>query len=129
MVNTWEDSWLEDGTRVLYILPKAWTDEVLPLTITPAPQEVARVMVGRAEVITPRMEQLVDAAIRDFSRGDSAMAELAIGRAKGFPFARFNDAIVRRLVKKNPDKTYSQAAGDLLFRVSRLQAEPKVAQN
>ena len=45
MVNTWEDSWLEDGTRVLYVLPKEWTDEVLPLTITPAPQEVARVNV------------------------------------------------------------------------------------
>ncbi len=57
MVNTWKDQWFaEDGVRALYILPRAWTDRALPLTINPAPKQVARVMVGRAELITPAME-------------------------------------------------------------------------
>src|SRR5262249_19136084 len=53
MVNTWKDSWFaEDGLRVLYLLPRAWTDRTLPLTLQPIPSEVVRVMVGRAEVLT-----------------------------------------------------------------------------
>src|SRR5207249_3727002 len=54
MVKTWSDSWFqEDGVRVLYVLPRAWTDRALPLSLDPAPRDLVRVMVGRAEVITP----------------------------------------------------------------------------
>ncbi len=54
MVNTWKDTWFtDDGVRVLYLLPRPWTDEILPLALTPPPAELTRVMVGRAEVITP----------------------------------------------------------------------------
>jgi hypothetical protein len=57
MVNTWKDSWFtEEGTRVLYILPRAWTDGTLPMTLTPAARDLTRVMVGRAEIITPTVE-------------------------------------------------------------------------
>jgi hypothetical protein len=56
MVNTWRDSWFtEDGVRVLYLLPRPWTDEILPLTLTPKPAELTRVMVGRVEIITPQV--------------------------------------------------------------------------
>ena len=58
MVKTWEDSWFaEDGVRVLYLLPRDWTDRTLPLSIRPAPKELVRVMVGRAEVLTPAFEK------------------------------------------------------------------------
>src|SRR6185295_8646373 len=31
MVKTWRDSWMEEkGLRVLYVLPRAWTDRILP---------------------------------------------------------------------------------------------------
>jgi hypothetical protein len=54
MVNTWKDSWFtEEGVRILYILPRPWTDGILPLTLIPQPTELTRVMVGRAEIITP----------------------------------------------------------------------------
>src|SRR6185369_8675445 len=53
MVKTWDDSWLgEPGLRVLYVLPQKWADGVLPVKITPAPAEMKRVFVGRAEIIT-----------------------------------------------------------------------------
>src|SRR5206468_8498157 len=36
MVETWRDSWLEEGTRVLYIVPRRIVDAVLPLEVNPA---------------------------------------------------------------------------------------------
>jgi hypothetical protein len=62
MVQTWRDSWFtEEGTRVLYLLPRSWTDGILPMTLDPRPEELVRVMVGRAEVITPAVSaQLLD---------------------------------------------------------------------
>jgi hypothetical protein len=57
MVNTWDDSWFqEEGVRVLYILPRAWTDQILPMQMDPTPKELVRVMVGRAELVTPDTE-------------------------------------------------------------------------
>jgi hypothetical protein len=65
MVKSWDSSWLgEDGTRVLYILPSAWTDRTLPLTVTPAPDTLVRVMVGRHDVLTPERETEVDGLVR-----------------------------------------------------------------
>ncbi|MGH9886566.1 MAG: hypothetical protein ACREBE_13610, partial [bacterium] len=64
MVDTWRDSWFEEGTRVFYIVPRGEVDRILPLEITPAPERTARVFVGRMEVITPAIERSVDDAIR-----------------------------------------------------------------
>ncbi|HKS07213.1 MAG TPA: hypothetical protein VJR92_12970 [Gemmatimonadaceae bacterium] len=64
MVDTWRDTWFEEGTRVFYVFPRSSVDATLPLTITPAPARVARVFVGRMDVITPAMVREVDAAIR-----------------------------------------------------------------
>jgi hypothetical protein len=50
MVDTWRDSWFEPGLRVLYTVPREVTDAVLPLTVTPAPQAIVRVMIGRTDV-------------------------------------------------------------------------------
>lgn len=59
MLETWRDSWFEEGLRVFYALPRAQTDEVLPVEIEPRPAELVRVMVGRVEVITPELEASV----------------------------------------------------------------------
>src|SRR5262249_875931 len=57
MVKTWESAWFQErGMRVLYLLPRAWTDRALPLAIAPAPKAIERVMVARAEIITPASE-------------------------------------------------------------------------
>jgi hypothetical protein len=64
MVDTWRDSWFEEGTRMFYIVPRRTVDAVLPLEITPAPDNLARVFVGRMEVITPATMSAVDRAIR-----------------------------------------------------------------
>ncbi|HEY6391996.1 MAG TPA: hypothetical protein VIX89_12005, partial [Bryobacteraceae bacterium] len=59
MVETWRDSWFEEGTRVFYILPRSAVDSILPLSISPKPAKIERTFVGRIEVITPEMETAV----------------------------------------------------------------------
>jgi hypothetical protein len=64
MVETWRDSWFEPGVRLFYLVPRDTVDAVLPLSISPAPAAIARVFVGRVELITPEMEAEVSQAIR-----------------------------------------------------------------
>jgi hypothetical protein len=63
MLETWGDSWFEEGSRLIYIAPRAYVDSILPLSITPAPAKLARVFVGRLELITPATEKSIEAAI------------------------------------------------------------------
>jgi hypothetical protein len=88
MVDTWRDSWFEEGVRVFYIVPRRTVDTVLPLEITPAPDNLARVFVGRMEVITPATIATVDGAIR---RNDAASLER---------YARFLGPVTERLLAK-----------------------------
>lgn len=60
MINTWEHGYLHvPGLRFLYVLPRQEVDSVLPLTITPAPEAVTRVFVGRIEVLTDYAENAI----------------------------------------------------------------------
>ena len=52
MVETWSDSWFEEGTRIFYLLPRSVVDAILPLEVRPAAAQVARVFVGRLELAT-----------------------------------------------------------------------------
>lgn len=52
MLETWELSYFEsEGTRVMFLLPRAWTDAQLPLSIS-APADITRVMLGRIELVS-----------------------------------------------------------------------------
>lgn len=64
MIETWRDSWFEEGTRLFYLIPRASVDAILPLEIEPRPAEVLRVFVGRLEIITPEMQTEVEQALR-----------------------------------------------------------------
>jgi hypothetical protein len=44
-------------------VPLSFVNGVLPLTIHPAPAEIARVFVGRLELITPATERAVETAL------------------------------------------------------------------
>ena len=59
MVETWRDSWFEEGMRLLYLVPREFVDRVLPLDIAPRPREVARVFMGRAELLDPARRELL----------------------------------------------------------------------
>jgi len=64
MVDTWKDTWFEQGTRVFYIVPPRTMDRLLPLEVSPSPVHVARAFVGRMEVITAVTQAEIRSAIR-----------------------------------------------------------------
>jgi hypothetical protein len=85
MVNTWKDSWFtEPGVRVLYILPRAWTDETLPLTLKPQAKDLVRVMVGRAEVIVPSAVEKFRDTLSKADKGDENARKQAELQMKTF---------------------------------------------
>jgi hypothetical protein len=52
LLNTWQASYFQAaGLRLFFLVPRAWTDHVLPLTTT-LPCEKTRVMIGRLELVT-----------------------------------------------------------------------------
>jgi hypothetical protein len=63
MIATWRDSWFEEGMRVFYLTPRSVVDDVLPLHIAPAPEAVARVFVGRIELLPEYLKQSLKAAM------------------------------------------------------------------
>jgi hypothetical protein len=70
MIDTWRQSYFgTPGLRILWIVPHDATNKSLPLTITPQPDDVERVLVARSEILTPGFEkQLVaDFAIDNLS--------------------------------------------------------------
>ena len=69
MVETWRDSWFEEGMRIFYIVPRATVDALLPIRIDPPPAAIARVFVGRVELLSPAMRQTIQTAL---SAGDVA---------------------------------------------------------
>jgi hypothetical protein len=64
MVDTWTGSWLQTpGTRLLYLLPRQWTDELLPLSLSVTPTEIERTLVGRIDFLTPEAESKLAALL------------------------------------------------------------------
>jgi hypothetical protein len=58
MVETWRKTWFrESGDRILTLVPRKVTDGMLPLKITPIPEELERVFVARIEMVSPEREQ------------------------------------------------------------------------
>jgi hypothetical protein len=105
MVNTWRDSWFEEGTRVLYVVPEAAVDAMLPLQIQPRPASVARVFVGRIEVATPATMTAIAqalasrdaAALQRFGRFLLPFSE----RLVGDPSVRMNRADVTQFIYRS----------------------------
>lgn len=51
MLNTWKYSYFEKpGARVFYVVPRAWTDNFLPLAVS-TPARITRVIVGRIDLL------------------------------------------------------------------------------
>jgi hypothetical protein len=90
MIETWRDSWFEEGSRVIYIVPSATLNTVLPLQIDPVPSQIARVFVGRIELITPETANLVKAAI-------AANDRCVLDR-----YGRFLGPILKHIVLEDP---------------------------
>jgi hypothetical protein len=131
MVKTWDDSWFaEQGLRVFYALPGPWADRILPLSLEPKPAEVVRVMVGRAELITPQMENDLKREIVRYANGGLEEKASAVTAARALGLGRFLPTTVRRLTQQNQNKTFATQAAELLNAASKPEpAAKKLAAN
>jgi hypothetical protein len=101
MVKTWESAWFgEEGSRLMYLVPRKRTDELLRLTIDPKPDEMVRVLVGRHDFLTPEQEAQADREIR---RAREAQAELAAAEKALAEIGRFS-AQARQMAQKRIEK-------------------------
>ncbi|HYG15012.1 MAG TPA: T9SS type A sorting domain-containing protein [Bacteroidia bacterium] len=58
MLSTWKQSYFEvPGLKVFWIVSRNLTDKILPLEMTPVPDRLERVLVGRSEILTPTFEK------------------------------------------------------------------------
>ena len=83
MIETWTISYFRTpGLRVLYVVPRAWTDELLPIKMTPKPDELVRTMIGRVEVLLPEAEREAVSVVERVFAGELTEAEAidALGR-------------------------------------------------
>jgi hypothetical protein len=66
MLATWHESYFgREGLRVFWIVPRSFTDAILPLAIEPRPRKIERVLVGRTEVLTAEFESVL---MREFAQ-------------------------------------------------------------
>jgi hypothetical protein len=95
MVETWQDSWFEEGTRLLYIVPRGFIDKVLPVTIDPSPAQIVRAFVGRLEIVTPATAKAVETAL-------ASDDEVTLNK-----YGRFLEPILRTVKKEQARATDS----------------------
>jgi len=97
MVDTWENGYLKvPGLRMLYILPRAEVDEILPLTMTPQPDALERVFVGRIEILLDTEEQSLIRKILDPSKSYEEQVNFPVET-----LGRFAEPILQRLNQFN----------------------------
>jgi hypothetical protein len=81
MVDTWTQSYFRtEGMRILYLVPRAWADELLPMTIEPQPAELVRTLVGRIEVVTRTEEIDLAAEVEAAAAGQGQVDLDPLGR-------------------------------------------------
>jgi hypothetical protein len=123
MVKTWENSWFtEPGVRVLYLLPRAWTDETLPMDIQPKPFRLVRVMVGRAELVTPETERKLALEITEAkSHGAAAQAQIQATVAQ---LGRFAQPVFEQAVEHAKLEPTDRARVEEMWYRSRTALRP-----
>jgi hypothetical protein len=113
IVATWNESWFnEDGLRVLYLLPRQWTEQILPLELKPAPRQLVRTMLGRAEVLRPSVERQLAEQLERFGAPASATRQQAVAATRALGLGRFLEPALRLVQKQS--KESQELANQLL---------------
>ena len=111
MLDTWGDSWFEEGLRVFYLMPRRTVDDELPLAINPPPAAAARVFVGRVEMLS-------------FARRRRLEAALAAGDTETLAtYGRFLEPFARRIPGGTSANLVTKAYFDALLAEARRQVD------
>lgn len=75
VAGVWKDDFLKrEGTRLLYVMPEAKFNALLPLKITPAPKELRRVMLMSVEAVSSKQLEAVTKLKDDVGKSNDAQA-------------------------------------------------------
>jgi hypothetical protein len=114
MVNTWRSSYFQtEGVRVLFVLPRESVDALIPMTVSPAPRELVRVMVGRLELLTPERERSAERAVLDLAAADPAERGRAYEFLRGQ--GRYVEPVLRRVLSTTGDEAVRTLCPRLLL--------------
>lgn len=112
MLNTWRNSWFEEGLRVFYIMPRKTTDAILPISIDPQPEGLVRVLVGRTEMLTPEMEKTVAEKLRTLNDPSPIVRQTALKDINRY--GRFTESILTQILSHTKDSDIKQEVERLL---------------
>ena len=94
MLESWKDSWFEEGSRLIYIVPNSFVEKILSLSIAPQPSAVRRVFVGRMELLTSATQNAIETA------------SAAHDKTTLTKYGRFLAPMIEEMLRKNPDGPY-----------------------
>jgi hypothetical protein len=113
MLDTWELSYFKSaGTRLFFIVPRAWSDHYLPLRVS-VDADINRVMVGRIDVVTPEHRE----ALRQLATIDPK-TDPAKFTSLYQQLGRFRDALLLESQRRHPD-----AAGEKMLAAVGIDAK------
>jgi len=113
MLESWRDSWFEEGSRLIYIVPNTFVEKILPLSIEPQPAKVHRVFVGRMELLTPATQNAIETAVATHDRPTLAK------------YGRFVAPMIETILRKNQNSVHSAELTEALSEIYR----PCIAQS
>jgi len=113
MLESWKDSWFEEGSRLIYIVPNSFVEQILPLSIRPEPTRVNRVFVGRMELLTAATQRAIETAVA--SHDDTTLAK----------YGRFLAPMIETILRKGTNP----AEADLLSAALQKIYITYIAQN
>lgn len=117
MVSTWRRQWFRTpGVRALYLLPQSWTEQSIPLAISPKPDSTVRVMLIRVELITKEQESADVAALSAFG------ADGAVGAAYFSALGRFAEPRLRRALQLLPSAPGEKYLAQIASAQSRVMS-------
>jgi hypothetical protein len=90
--------------RLFYVVPRALTDKTLPLTLEPEPAELVRVLVGRTEIITPEMEQLIRKQLEPLNDASADLHSITMQLIR--THGRFAEPILKEMIEKTGDERW-----------------------
>ena len=105
MLESWKDSWFEEGARLIYIVPRSFVDNILPLTIEPQPAKVHRVFVGRLELLTNATQNAIETAAA--ARDKATLAK----------YGRFLAPMIETILRKKSNPIYTVYLNEALISI------------
>jgi hypothetical protein len=94
MLESWKDSWFEEGSRLIYIVPNSFVEKILPLSIQPQPAKIQRTFVGRLELLTPATQNAIETAAAGHDK--AALAK----------YGRFVAPMIEMMLRRNPSSIH-----------------------